>query len=385
MKERSWSVFVIELLIAACCLFFGYEEDRINELIIFALIIICLLSARLLISLSKWPVWFSWVCALACVIAAFMYGQDVFLALYGVLAFNLITEHFSSNMALSMALGITLCSSLLLAVVFVQVPGSLLSLGIGIVLVVIARMLIERLDLLQSEINSKDERVVSLEARLEHQRSTISAIEQQGRQAERNRIAARIHDKVGHGITGSILMLEAARLQMKKDPETALKNIDRATENLRSSVDEIRRELRDERSANERATLAGIALTLEEFSQDHTGITTEFVTEGLMLEGIPQSVLLCIHECLLEMLTNMLKHSDGTRFRLYISLQNRLVYVEFSDNGSGGHTADDRKVMPGIGLAGIQERVLANGGKVFFSIDPQGFRARMTFTLKGQT
>ena len=445
LKERSWSTFIIELFMAALFLFFGYDEGRINEMIVFALIIVCLLSARLLISLSRSPVWPSWVCAAGCVVAAFLFGQDVFLALCGVLVYNLASDRVGN----STALGITLTTSVLLAIIFPQVPGSLLSLSIGIVLVFMGNVLIRQLGRAREELNNKDERLALLGAQLENQRSTIGTIEQQGRQAERNRIAARIHDKVGHGITGSILILEAARLQMDKDPENAMTNIDKATENLRNSVDEIRRELRDERSVNDRATLAGIALTLDEFSRDHEGIATEFVTEGLMLEAIPQSVLLCIYECLQEILTNVLKHSDGNRFRLFISLQNRLVYVEFSDNGTGGkaagghmageragghtaveqaggrptgeragghiaggqaagghkageragghvageragghtvggHTAKESEVIPGIGLASIQERVLMNGGKVFFSHDPQGFQTRMTFTLRGQ-
>jgi len=366
---------------ATLCLFFGFDEGSINELIVFALIIVCLLSARLLISLSKAPVWLSWVCAPGCVVAAFLFGQDVFLPLFGVLVYNLASDRLSN----STAFGITLVISSVLAIIFPQVPGSLLSLSIGVVLVFMRNVLVRQLSRARAELNNKDERITSLETQLENQRSTISTIEQQGRQAERNRIAARIHDKVGHGITGSILILEAARLQMNKNPETALENIDKATENLRNSVDEIRRELRDERSVNDHATLAGIAQTLDEFSKDHEGITTEFVTEGLMLESIPQSVLLCIHECLLEILTNMLKHSDGNRFRLFISLQNRLVYVEFGDNGTGGLAAKETGVVSGMGLAGIQERVLINGGKVFFSIDSQGFRTRMTFTLRGQT
>jgi len=389
LKERIWFSYIIELLTATICLFFGFDDGKITELVVFALVIVCLLSARLLITLSKAPIWLSWICALGCVVALFIFERTVFLAIFTVLMYGLISDRQNN----STALGFSLIASFLLMLLFPQTPGSLLSTMLGIILMFSGTMLINRLNYARSELNTKDERISSLEAQLENQRSTISAIEQQGRQAERNRITARIHDKVGHGITGSILILEAARLQMDKDPETALKNLDKATENLRHSVDEIRHELRDERSENVRATLAGIAQTLDEFSQNHERITTELVTEGLMLESIPQSIFFCIHECLRETLTNMLKHSDGDRFRLFISLQNRLVYAEFSDNGTGGQTMNNRslekavdnwKVIPGIGLAGIQERVLMNGGKVFFSLDSQGFRTRMTFTLRGQ-
>ena len=379
MKERVWLSFILELSLAALCLFFGFDEGRLNAFIVYALIIACLIAARLLIALLKAPVWLSWVCALGCAAAIFLFGQDVCIALVGILAFNVISEGYDKRLALVVALVLAVA----LAIAFAQVPASLVGFAVGLVLAFFGNLLLQRLSQAQRELVAKDERIASLETQLENQRETISAIEQQGRQAERNRLTARIHDKVGHGMTGSVLLLEAAKLQIEKNPEAALVSIDRAAENLRESVDEIRRELREERAISEQASLVMIAQTLDEFSESHEGIRTELITEGAMLDSVPQAVWFCIHESLLETLTNMLKHSNGDKFSVFISLQKRLLYVEFSDNGTGSQADEEVKVIQGIGLAGIEERVLLNGGKVFFFLKPQGFSTRMTFALRG--
>lgn len=386
VKERVWLFFILELLMAICCLFFGYSPDSVNRLVIFTLILLCLIAGRLLMALLQAPPWLGWLAALACVIAVWAWGQDVFAPLAVILVFNVVAQRFDHRWALL----VSLISALLLFLVFVQVAGSYLTLVGGLVMDFLGCLLTLQLGRLQRELKGKDEQVVAYERQLETQRATISAIERQGRLAERNRLAARIHDKVGHGMTGSILMLEAVQLQWDKDPQAALAGLSKATENLRDSLDGIRQELREERNLEERASLVRIAQVLQEFSDSHEGIHTELVTQGSSLDAIPQSVWSCIVECLMETLTNMLKHSNGTCFTVLISLQNRLVYVEFKDNGTGNAGAQEhlggrqanRLVGQGMGLTGIEERVLLHGGKAFFSLGPQGFETRMTFALR---
>ena len=379
MKERIWLAFVIELLMAALCLFFGFAASGLNTFIVYTLVLACLIAARLLMGLLRAPFLLSWICALACAVVALLFGSDIFLGLVAVLAYNVLCERLESRWALVLALVV----SVLLGLIFPQATGVYLSLLIGLTLGFLGDRMMQRIKREQQELIVKDERIAVLESQLENQRATISSIEQQGRQAERNRLAARIHDKVGHGMTGSILMLEAAQLQLEKDPQAARASISTATENLRDSMDEIRRELREERASSEQVTLMQIAQTLDEFSAHHAGFSTKLVTEGA-LDVLPQSIWSCVHECLQESLTNMLKHSSGDQFRVFISLHNRLVYVEFSDNGTGKELGDKDGVIQGLGLTGIEERVLLHGGKAFFSLEPQGFRTRMTFALRGQ-
>jgi signal transduction histidine kinase len=431
VKERVWFSALLELLVACACLLLGFGEQGLVTLIGCLLACACLLAAKLLVELLKGSVWLTVVLALACVLVVFWYRSDLVLpVLIALLVDILVIPRTHTRLAGTFAA--VLVAAVLVSLVFPQSTVSLFGAAAALVLMLAGHVLAQQAAHLASELAAKDERLVELQMRLEHQRSTIATIEQQGRLAERNRLAARIHDKVGHGITGSVLMLEAAQLQLASDPQAARASIACATDNLRESVDDIRRELREERSADTPTSRASIAAALAEFSNRHASITTELQTEGA-LDTIPQSIWVCIHESLLETLTNVLKHTTASHFRVFISHINRLVYVEFGDTGDTGAaggvaagggkgggggagvascpapgvargatpgggggaaprvapdataTAATTTTAAGLGLVGIEERVALSGGKVFFSQTPCGFKTKMTFTIRGAT
>jgi signal transduction histidine kinase len=175
-------------------------------------------------------------------------------------------------------------------------------------------------------------------------------------------------------------MLEAARLQRAGDPAVAWESVETATENLRESKEKIRQELRAERASGEPVDLKRITAELEGFAAEHPAVSTELTSEGV-LDEVPQAVWLCVYESLRETLTNLLRHSDASRFRVRITRRNRLLTVEFSDNGQGEAAADTVFVGRGIGLTAIEERALLSGGRAFFLLTPHGFTTRLIFTL----
>jgi signal transduction histidine kinase len=113
-----------------------------------------------------------------------------------------------------------------------------------------------------------------------------------------------------------------------------------------------------------------------------------------------------------EALTNTLKHANADLFRVEIANKNKLLRVEFSDNGGqrhaktestvtqngermvrigdeGVHPDPDRnpndaseKAAQGIGLAGIEERCALCYGRCFFEKREDGFHITMTFPLR---
>jgi signal transduction histidine kinase len=378
MKQRLWFFFILELLAVMGCLFLGLDVRGFSAFFAYALICACLLTTKLLLEMLRVSVWPARLCALLCVAVLFFYGSDALLPLVVVLMGDILGKKTEPLYALSL----TLVAAVLLAFIVPQRVVSLLIAAAEGILAFAGLLLTRLLIHLQAELGSKDERINALQARLEGQRDTISAIEQQSRQAERNRLAARIHDRVGHGITGSILLLEAARLQWDTDAPCARTNIEKATKNLRETVDGIRRELRDERSADKQASLTCVAAELDAFADEHVPIVCDLETSGA-LEALPQLIWVCIHESLRETLTNLLKHSNASRFRALISHHNRLIYVEFSDNGSTVQTEATGLLERGIGLAAIQERAALAGGRAFFSLTALGFTTKLTFPLKG--
>ena len=225
-------------------------------------------------------------------------------------------------------------------------------------------------------IENNDSRVEDMQARLSSQRRMVRSTEHVSRLEERNRLAARIHDEIGHGMSGSILLLEGAELVMDKEPEKARETIKKVAENLRASVEKIREVLREERSVGAEVSLARIEKELDAFETDHPQVKIRLDTKGDM-GSVNNAVWICVYENMIEALTNVLKHSPATLFIVTIKNIGALVSVEFADNGG----TDDRQgaIVPGIGLQSMEERTALCSGRCFFRHEPDGFHVVMTF------
>jgi signal transduction histidine kinase len=219
---------------------------------------------------------------------------------------------------------------------------------------------------------------------MEEQRKAVQAIEDVARMEERNRLAARIHDEVGHGISGSIMLLEGAMLILPADPEKSREVIGTATENLRKSVDDIRLTLREERSGITKSSLARINAELSKFGAAHPGIAITFTPEG-DLTGISVTIWTCIHENLLEAMSNLLKHSAADHFEVTVSNKRKVVKAVFINNGVGGETppvSERNERVGGMGLIHMEERCAVYGGRFFTQTVGNEFRITMIFPVR---
>jgi signal transduction histidine kinase len=189
-------------------------------------------------------------------------------------------------------------------------------------------------------------------------------------------------------MSGSILLLEGADAVMDDDPATARATLRRVAENLRNSTDTIRTVLREERSAASEVNLARVRAGLTEFEASHPNIRTELVTEG-DTEIVAGQIWTCVMDNMTEAMTNTLKHSNATSFKVSVTNSNKLLTVEFADNGPAKmNPADgmDRRFTEeahrGIGLQNMEERCALAYGRCFFRQNSDGFRVIMTFPLK---
>ncbi|MDR1421448.1 MAG: histidine kinase [Coriobacteriales bacterium] len=429
MREGHWFAYLLELLAASATLLFGFSGalatlpfgfseasatlpvgfseasaaplfdspwTPVTTTIVFGLLLACLLTTKLLLCLLKAPLWSAQIALLVAVVCAFVLCRDGFLPLATLLIFELACGRGEIRIAAYLSL----VATVLLAIIFPQRLSALATTMAVLPVAVFGAYLLAQLAQVRRELTIRDAQLQLSEAKLSSQRGIITTIEAKGRAAERNRLATRIHDQVGHGMTGSILLLEAALLQLKRDPETARASIERATENLRDSVDTIRHELREERVGHVPTGPSQIRAVLDEFEINHPQVTSSLALEGA-LDQVSQAIWICLHDNLQETLTNVLRHSVATRFTVQISLRKQLLTVDFSDNGSGeqgvapvragqGEASrtragqeEERIIKQGMGLAGIEERCAFVGGRVFFAHRAQGFTTRMTFPCKG--
>jgi signal transduction histidine kinase len=201
----------------------------------------------------------------------------------------------------------------------------------------------DRIDDLSGRLNAGSE----YEAQLRY----LSQIE------ERNSLAQKIHDEVGHTLAGSIIQLEAAGMIMGKDTVKAGEMVMNVTENLKNGMESIRSTLRAIKPAPEQLGINRMKLILEEFALNN-GVETDLSYEG-RLDAITHMQWRILTDNMREALTNSLKYSSATAVRVKIDVMNKLVKMEVRDNGKG-----EAAVRKGMGLSGMEERTGSAGGKL---------------------
>lgn len=175
---------------------------------------------------------------------------------------------------------------------------------------------------------------------------------------ERRRLAGEVHDVVGHTLSASMLHTSAARLAVRSDPDAAIASLERAEQQGRRSMNDIRsivHLLRDD---------AGIAPPTP-LASELPGLIAGFNSAGAdivyqasgRIDDLPAPTALTVYRVVQEGLTNAVRHGTGT-IDVSVGHLDGCVDVEISNDRSGGAAA----VTPGVGLSGMRERVNALGG-----------------------
>ena len=106
--------------------------------------------------------------------------------------------------------------------------------------------------------------------------------------------------------------LEAAKLNIRTNPDSAEQCITTVTDNLRSGVDDIRQALREERPDSKTIGISELKEILGEYKAKYN-IRTTLEIKG-DLDKVTFRIWNCIKENLVETLTNTLKHSGADEF-----------------------------------------------------------------------
>ncbi len=305
---------------------------------------------------------FIYITIISSIIACFIIGIEFLMPLAAVLIMHLIDLAVSGKMYYQVVAAVL---GLFLLIYPPGMNGIILTVFLILTVILIRAVLIKlneyihKNEMLQEEIMRLENKISDLKNMMKNIKTAVSM-------EERNRIAARIHDEIGHGISGSIILLEAAMLQMKNGQNKALDSIEKAVKNLRESVDEIRTALREERTDRYLIDIHDISVILDDFKVKYN-ISTRLKTSGDLSNVGPQ-IWLCIHDNLKECLTNVLKHSNATEFVLNIQVFNKIIKVEYKDNGKTGNNFEKH-----LGLEAIEERTANAKGRCFITKDENGF------------
>lgn len=171
---------------------------------------------------------------------------------------------------------------------------------------------------------------------------------------ERTRIERDLHDGVQPRLVSVGMTLGLAQQKIDSDPEAAKALLAEAHTSTKAAITELRQLARgihtsvlDDRGLD--AALSALA-----------GRSVIPVHLDVRLDGrCSRDTEAAAYFAIAEALTNAAKHSRGTEVRVIVRLRDgRTLWARVEDNGIGG-----ARVLPGGGLDGIVNRVLAAGGE----------------------
>lgn len=216
---------------------------------------------------------------------------------------------------------------------------------------------IKKLDEIQEE---QRKLIYNLQNKIAEELDIQEQILYTARLEERNNISSRLHDKIGHTISGTLLQLEASKFILDNDKEKGFSMLESCIENLRKGMDEIRMTLRNIKPAEEELGINRIRKILDEKIKG-SKITGKVIYTG-DLDKISASLWIAFMHIITELTTNSIKYSNGDLIEIKIEILNKFIKLEVKDNGLGCE-----KIKKGIGLRNIEESVSNLNGKIIIN------------------
>src|SRR3984957_5739431 len=201
---------------------------------------------------------------------------------------------------------------------------------------------------------------------------------------ERRRLARELHDSTGQMLVAMKLALEQMSEESKGQPFAPL-----VAQTLAIN-EEMSRELRTMSYLLHPPLLDEVGLPsalrwyTEGYSQ-RSGITVDLQISsdfGRLPDGMEIAIFRVVQECL----TNIHRHSGSATPSIRLTRNPGNVQVEIHDSGNGvsPERRHGNKVVPGVGLMGIQERMRQFGGKVEITSQSTGTQVIATIPLSAR-
>lgn len=179
---------------------------------------------------------------------------------------------------------------------------------------------------------------------------------------ERARVAAALHDGLGHRLASIGMSLDFSERMVERDAQRARAEIRNARATASEALDEMRRVVRAMHpvTTDSDDPLGSLKAIAESFHS--TGLELEFVRIG---QGRPsREAGLLMVRFVQESLTNVVRHSGATAVQLRVETADDEFVITLDDNGRGSETAS------GYGIPSLRERAESQGGTV--TVAPHG-------------
>ena len=178
-------------------------------------------------------------------------------------------------------------------------------------------------------------------------------VEHMARIAERERISRDLHDLLGHSLSLIALKAELARKLAGRDPEACAREIADIEESARTALAEVRTAVTGYRESGLAQALASARASL----QAAEVVLDERVERIELAPAAEHVVALAVREAV----TNIVRHARASHCTLSLSREQGNAVLRVHDDG---RLRNMDELRHGNGLAGMQERVAALGGRL---------------------
>jgi signal transduction histidine kinase len=213
-------------------------------------------------------------------------------------------------------------------------------------------------------ITQSRERAQLIERLRDSQEEIARLSREKGTMAERERLAAEIHDTLAQGFTSLLMLIQAAESELGRDAGAVRHHLGLAGRTARENLDEARTLVAALRPTALASTSLDQALArLADRFGEETGVTAVYAgAGGATLAPATEVVLLRATQ---EALANVRKHAQATRVTVRLDRREGHAVLTVTDDGVGFDPADTPEPCAergGYGLAGMRARVRDVGG-----------------------
>ena len=196
--------------------------------------------------------------------------------------------------------------------------------------------------------------------------------------AERQAIANEIHDSLAHTLYYARMRMGVLPEVIKQDDaqrvEKCIQDVDEALESGQKTVREL---ITHFRCQMDPLGLQHALQVLVDNFRERTGIALEY-TNRVADPGLPLEHELQVFNIVRELLANIGAHSEATRAKLIVSINNGMYLVDIHDNGIGMSSMAEPEGHYGLTI--MRERARRIGAEIEMeSIEAKGTRVRLSF------
>jgi signal transduction histidine kinase len=174
---------------------------------------------------------------------------------------------------------------------------------------------------------------------------------------ERNLIAQKLHDELGHTLSGNTMQLEAALLLLSKDQDKADAMIRSVINHLRDGSESIRKILKDIQPEHTSLGVQTIKTMISKV-KEKSDVSIDFIYNNEITQ-LSYNEWQCITVNIQEAMTNMMKYSQATQCIIRFERLNKMFKVIIKDNGIGC-----KNISKGMGFRGMNQRIASLNGQL---------------------